>query len=204
MKYVSGSVSIVAVGIIIMFSLEANSLSFRYILRGFKHCTGVCDSADICSMEMDEKFRWCVANCSHKFQVKEQCEPTLPMAMRPILPYETKHSGVLGTNHVSTIALEGVDADFIKQTADRRRAVGTAKVLMLVREQLVTGKNVQLPEKDRLKLADQLMRRFLKLAPADLKQYEETGIISDQLLALLMREVKSEIRTELRKSKWIP
>lgn len=178
----------------------AFSLSLDFIKRGFKHCTGTCDNAEMCPMEKDETFRWCLKNCAQKFSVKQICEEVLPFAMRPILPYET-YAGPFATNSVTPLALDAVDRAFIEQTADRRRVVGTVKLLLLIREQLKTGKSVQIAAPDREKLADKIMKDYLKFAQEELRQYTVSGTIPDDKLAFMVKEIKSEIFAKIRSEK---
>ena len=59
-------------------------------------------------------------------KVQDMCEVTTPSILRPFLPYED-YSGAFSTNQVSPFALKGFDIEFIKQTVDKRRLIGTAK-----------------------------------------------------------------------------
>ncbi len=190
----------IAILISLFAAQSAMCLSLEFIKRGFKHCTGVCDNTGMCSLEKDETFRWCLKNCAQKFEVKKICEDVQPYSMRPILPYED-YAGPYGTNSVTPLALERVDRAFIEQTTDRRRVVGTAKLLLLIRHQLTTGKNVQLPKDEREKLADKLMKEQLKFAQEELRQYEVSGTIPDDKLAFLMKEIKSEILAKIKSPK---
>ena len=47
-----------------IISTPAQSLSLNFIKRGFKHCTGVCDSSGVCND--GDKVLWCILNCDHK------------------------------------------------------------------------------------------------------------------------------------------
>ena len=122
-------------------------------------CTGVCDKLSICPYDKDKKFRWGVKMCSKQINVKRMCDNRYPALMRPILPYEK--TTTLNINEVSILAVKGFDMDFIKQTKDRRRLIGTAKKMLLVHRQYVKGINIQklTPAKRKI-LAENLLRDF--------------------------------------------
>ena len=177
---------------------EGNSV-FGYLKRGGKHCTGTCNKRSICSLENDKKFRWCLKHCSHKMKPKRFCESFLPFKMRPFLPYESL-SGPFSTNNISPIGLAGLDIEFIKQTTDKRRLIGTAKLLLLVHAQYVKGKNVQkLSEKKRSKLAEKLLRKFFKNDPLILKGYDKKKSMPNGTVAVLFDNLKRSIMAKYRK-----
>jgi hypothetical protein len=182
----------------IAFSSDATA-AFGYIKRGLKHCTGVCDKQDVCSLENDEQYRWCLKNCAHKINTQQLCAAHFPVKMRPILPYE-QHTGAFSTNEVSPQALEGLDHLFIRQTQDKKRLVGTAQKVLLVREQYVNGKNIQkLAAPEREKLGKTLFLNFFKTAPEVIQIFEKTGAIPDDKMTILFKEVRSEILNKWRR-----
>ncbi|MBL9029119.1 MAG: hypothetical protein JNK42_01445 [Caedimonas sp.] len=61
MKLKSFLYTLVAAGLV---ATPAHSLSLNFLKRGFKHCTGVCDDAKVCSDQ--DKILWCTLNCDHK------------------------------------------------------------------------------------------------------------------------------------------
>lgn len=186
--------------IFLTVSTTNSQAAFGYIKRGFKHCTGICDQQSICDIEQDEKFRWCVNNCSHKIQVKQLCESIVPLKLRPILPYET-FNGDYNTNEVSPLALSGLDIEFIKQTKDKRRLVGTVKRVLLVAEQYVNGKDIQkLSGPARADLAEKLLRNVYKNDPEVIKSYEETASIPDETLANLFANLRDKIMKKYENS----
>ncbi len=182
-------------------SISASYAVFGFIKRGFKHCTGICDQMNICSLENDEQYRWCVKNCSHKMKVAETCEKVIPEKLRPLLPYETM-SGPYSTNEVSPFALQGLDLSFIKQTTDKKRLVGTAKKVLLVREQYLKNINVQkLSEKEREKLAEKLFLDYFKGATNVLEEYKKIKMIPDDKMNVLFKELRSELLSKWNKEK---
>lgn len=184
--------------VLFMMYSTAHALSLDFVKRGFKSCTETCNDHLICSLENDEVFKWCLKNCAYKIDVKTLCETTTPYKLRPILPYET-YTGIFNTNQISIIALENLDRRFIEQTTDRRRVVGTAKLILLVRAQLVDGTNIQkLNGTQREALGDKLFKTYFKNVPSVLNEYQKTGIISDDKLNLLIKEVKSEIFLKIK------
>lgn len=171
-----------------------------YIKRGFKHCTGVCDKQDICVLDQDKTYRWCVANCSHKIDVVKLCKDVIPTELRPILPYEV-YPGTYNLNQFSEFALKHLDINFIKQTKDRKRAVGTAIALLLFAEQYLNGVNVQkLNEQQRENLGVKLLKNFYKNDPKVIEPYEKTGIIDDGTLAVLYDNITRKVLEKYNKN----
>ena len=190
--------------IVLFFSLILSAQESHGILgyfqRGGKHCTNVCDQKAICTLDQDIQYRWCVKNCSHKMKVQDMCELITPSIMRPLLPYET-FSGAFSTNEVSPLALQGFDIQFIKQTVDKKRLIGTAKKVLLVHEQYVNGNNIQnLNLQQREILAEKLLRTFFKNDPLILKPYDETKTIPDGTLAVLFDNLKRSLMTKYEKT----
>lgn len=184
--------------VLLFASSFVHALSLNFIKRGFKSCTETCGDQSICSLENDSAFRWCLKNCAYKMDVKSLCETVVPFKLRPVLPYET-YSGVYNTNQVSIFALENLDRRFVEQTTDRRRVVGTAKLILLVRAQLLKGVDIQkLSAPERENLADKLFIEYFKGVPSIIDAYKKTGIIPDDKLAYLFKEVKNEILLKVR------
>lgn len=175
------------------FSIPTHAF-LGYILRGFKHCTGVCDKAEnICAIEKDADFRWCVQNCSHKIDVKGICEGIFPAKLRPILPFEN-FSGAMNTNQVTPFALDALDKQFIMQTTDRRRLVGTVFRLFLVKAQYVDNTNVsKLTQSERESLAKKLFMEALKGDTAALASYTSNDMIPDASMERLFSFLKNAI-----------
>jgi hypothetical protein len=175
------------------------ALTMENITRGFfRSCTKICAQDTVCDLENDNDYRFCLKFCSHKFDMKTKCSEW--NIIRPILPYEQHYKGAYNTNHISLLALDGLDENFILQTSDRRRALGTAKTVLLVRDQVVHGNNVQLREAQRINYAEDLLQNFFKYAPAVILQYKITGTIPDNELLLLFTELKKDIISVLGKN----
>lgn len=192
---------ILLVSVFFFSTVSTSYAAFGFIKRGFKHCTGTCDQMNICSIENDEQYRWCVKNCSHKMKVAENCEKVIPEKLRPLLPFEAM-SGPYSTNEVSPFALQGLDLSFIKQTTDKKRLIGTAKKVLLVREQYLKNVNIQkLSEQERAKLAERLFLDYFKGATNILEEYKNTKMIPDDKLNILFKELRSELLAKWNKEK---
>ncbi len=132
-------------------------------------------------------------------KVQDMCELITPSIMRPLLPYEN-FVGAFSTNEVSPLALQGFDIQFIKQTVDKKRLIGTAKKVLLVHEQYVKGNNIQNLNLQQCEdLAEKLLRNFFKNDPLILKPYDETKTIPDGTLAVLFDNLKRSLMTKYDK-----
>ena len=123
----------------------------------------------------------------------------LDKTLQPILPYDSS-SGFLNTNQITPVALEATDRQFIEQTrGDPRRAIGTGKLLLLVRQQYVHNYNIQqLNQKDRDILGEKLLIKFFGGSTSPIIQsYQQTHKISIDNLEKLYETVKKDIFNKL-------
>lgn len=121
--------------------------------------------------------------------------------MKPILPYDPS-KGPWNTNQITPLALKAVDRSFIEQTGGGiKRAIGTGKLLLLVRQQYVYGYDIQrLSQEDRARLADLLLIKYLGGPSSEkAKKYQQTGELSVDDLANLYETLKKDI---LNKRLW--
>ena len=189
--------------ILIIFSLfllpqQSYGISKKFVMRGFQHCTGRCDDHAICEMERNTDYLWCKKNCSHKMDIKKMCASIFPDNLHPILPFDHGH-GLLNTNTITPLALQGLDRSFIEQTKHPERLIGTCKLLLLVHAQFVKGQNIQkLDFNGRDKLGLKLLNEFFKKDKDVLAAIKANQKIPDQKVELLFTKIKSDIIAKLK------
>lgn len=144
---------------------------------------------------VDSSYKKSVSSQEPQGQDSSELMEGLDERMRPFLPYDSS-SGSFNTNQITPLALEGTDREFVEQTGGGiKRAIGTGKLLLLVRQQYVYGYDIQrLSQQDREKFADQLFIKFFGGSQSSIIQnYQRTGEIAVDDLETLYETVKRDI-----------
>lgn len=115
-------------------------------------------------------------------------------SLEPFLPYDALQ-GPMNTNQVTPLSLKNTDRAFIEQTGGGiERAIGTGKLLLLVREQYVYENSIQhMDLEERQHLAKQLFLEFYGEDSDTIRTYLQTKQVSVDDLEYLYETVKKEI-----------